>query len=238
VRSKTSSISNGFHSRNTSDASDDETIPSTKRITPDPLKNFERGGVQTASFRRRIALAKSLAADMASIPKQSESPDDPEEEAPGIARKPSKLAPDSGPSLWKSLESLDDMDIEDEIELGSGESSERNSTTCGDEADSKVYLVRRDSKRFSGRGKEGRVIQGLFIESKNTSNNGTLKRIRVPLQFSEDGTAQDFDFEGEVGKEETEGKICFFWFIYLFFICLTTVVFPFITYLSLQNALK
>ena len=220
LQSKTSSISNGFHSRNTSDNSDDEatTPASTKPSTPLPFKNFERGIAQTASFRRRIALAKSLADEMATLPKQIESTQDDDEES--HFGKNLKLAPDSGPSLWKSLESLDDLDIEDDIEsgTGSGGSSEKNSTfngDAGDDADSKVFLVRRDSKRFSKKDKDDRVIQGLFVESKNTSNNGTLKRIRVPLQFSEDGTKLDYDYENHVPLVD-DGNISCFNYYYFF----------------------
>jgi len=219
--SKTSSISNGFHSRNTSDASDDEvSTTSTPNYaksgrsssgfdTPDSaapptLQNnsFERGGVQTASFRRRIALAKSLAAEMEGGLQRTEDDD----EYNSISLSPSPTGRNHQGSraqdphhhgglnptdVWRSLESLNDLEIEDDID-----------SVCS--GTDELFLVRRDSKRFNkNSGSEERVIQGLFVESKmGRTNNGTLTRVRVPLNLSqEDVDGGDSDLSPRVEDE-------------------------------------
>ncbi|CAG7828700.1 unnamed protein product, partial [Allacma fusca] len=147
---------------------------------------FQRGTNVTNSFRRKISLGKHITSE--DLPqKYVEDNSEP-------MSNPTSLK--SKEAHWKSLESLDDLDVEDEID--SKQDSEN-----GDDDAPKMILVRRDSKRFN-KGDAERVIQGFFIESKNTSN-GTLRRIKVPLNIDEFAdTSGDKSLEGILDKSNDE----------------------------------
>lgn len=126
---------------------------------------FQRGTSLSNSLRRKISLGRDT------------------------PKSPSRIcySPDGGSSVKRgnSQESLEtDLGVcEDDWEDEEEDTHSKKSSSSG------VVLVRRDSKRFSFKGKDGhvdRVVEGLFVESKNPNPNGTLRRIRAPLNLTED----------------------------------------------------
>jgi len=239
LKSKSSSISNGFHS-DASSADDDNqsttsngsssgvghNVPSQSQIVRQktvPVKesesscavggetpgnngnfqspsNFQRGGQLTNSMRRKIALSKGL-------------------------RSPTPNGGGGVDFKKTSEESLDDLgvgdeDWEDDVD---GKDDQRSSSSS-----SGVFLVRRDSKRFSFKGKDGavidRVVEGLFVESKNPNPNGTLRRIKAPLNLTgddDDGGDEDISLsspEPASFGDDSSGEFLFFTFLFCTFI--------------------
>ncbi|ODN02216.1 Protein prune 2 [Orchesella cincta] len=140
---------------------------------------FQRGAPMTNSFRRKISIGRDT------------------------PKSPSRIcySPDGSSSVKRgnSQESLEtDLGVcEDDWEEDEDDNINRSSKSPS----SGVVLVRRDSKRFSFKNKDGqveRVVEGLFVESKNPNPNGTLRRIRAPLNLTED--------IGDDGLESPEGS--------------------------------
>jgi len=83
-----------------------------------------------------------------------------------------------------------------------------------------IYLARRDSKRCSRKkgvknvDENERVIEGLFVESKNPNPKGTLRRIKVPMNLAQDEdeaeTYEHLSLESPVDSSLTddEGIFC------------------------------
>lgn len=150
--------------------------------------SFERGTPLSNSLRRKISPGRDT------------------------PKSPSRIcySPDGSSSVKRgnSQESLEtDLGVcEDDWEDEEEDTRSKKSSSSG------VVLVRRDSKRFSIRSKDGqveRIVEGLFVESKNPNPNGTLRRIRAPLNLTEDLGDDGLDSPEESSlvevKEQNEG---------------------------------
>lgn len=231
--SKSSSLSNGFHSDASEDdmQSNDDTASSTSSSrleVPNDEDNEMRcsssnsstnnDNHSTTSANKRMGPANEKYSSGNHTAENNSTSDNPDAFHDVPLRKARRVLPnsptrssdgDSSVRRGNSQESLEtDLGVcEDDWEDDEDDTNSKKSSSSG------VVLVRRDSKRCSFKGKDGqvdRIVEGLFVESKNPNPNGTLRRIRAPLNLTEDIDGDD-GLEGsslgdEKKKDEEEGS--------------------------------
>ncbi len=158
----------------------------TAQLQPQSSSLLQRGTPLTNSMRRRIAVSKGVRNPQEDQEQENNDDND----------------------ILNDMDEIDlgvgDEDWEDDQNDGNSNNRPTSKASNNSTRDNGTCLLRRDSKRFSFKGKDGqpidRVVEGLFVESMNSNPKGTLRKIKAPLNL----TADNYNDELEMSSPSPE----------------------------------